>query len=164
QLLFQFGDALEQFRQILDGNQLALGLLVRLRGRAEPFFAVRNVVHHAGLRGDGDLIADFQMATDADLPGKDYIIAQLGAAGNADLRDDNAMLADFHVVGDLDKIINLRALADDGRAERAAVNRHVRADFHVVAKDDVADLRHLAVDAAVEHITESIRADDRAGM
>ena len=74
------------------------------------------------------------------------------------------MLADFHVVRDLDEIINLRALADDGRAERAAVNRHVRADLHVIADDDVANLRNFAVDAAVQHVAESVRADDRAGV
>ena len=72
--------------------------------------------------------------------------------------------ADFHVVRDLDQVVNLRALADDRRAERAAVNRHVRADFHVVANDDVADLRHLAVNAAVQHVTETVRADHRAGV
>ena len=50
ELFFQFRDALEQVRQTLDGNHLAFGLLVRLRRRAQPFFAVRNVVHHARLR------------------------------------------------------------------------------------------------------------------
>ena len=78
--------------------------------------------------------------------------------------DQYGTFADFDVVRDLDEVVNLRALADDRRAERAAVNRHVRADFHVVADDDVADLRHLAVNAAVQHVTESVRADHRAGM
>ena len=49
-------------------------------------------------------------------------------------------------------------------AERAAVNGDVRADFDVVADDDAADLRHLAMHALVLHVTEAVRADDRAGM
>ena len=47
------------------GDDLAFEFLVRLRGGAEPFAAVRNVAHHPGLRADGDLIADLQMAADA---------------------------------------------------------------------------------------------------
>src|ERR1035438_1969740 len=60
-LLFQCRHALEQFGQFSERDKLAFGVLVWLRGIAEPLFAVGNVVHYAGLRGDGDLIADFQM-------------------------------------------------------------------------------------------------------
>jgi hypothetical protein len=31
-------------------------------------------------------------------------------------------------------------------------------------KDDVADLRHFAMDAGVGHVAESVGADDRAGV
>ena len=72
--------------------------------------------------------------------------------------------ADFDVVRDLHEVVDLGAFANDRWAQRTAVNRHVRADFHVVADDDVADLRHLAVNAAVLHITETVRANHRAGM
>ena len=113
---------------------------------------------------DDDLIADFQVSGDADLSGEHDIISQLRAAGDADLRDQQAAFADFHVVRDLHEVINLRAFADDRRAERAAVNRHVRADFHVVADDDVADLRHFAVNAAVLHVTKTVRTNHRAGV
>ena len=130
--LFQCRHALEQLGQMLDGNHLALGLLVRLRGRAEPFLAVGNVVHHAGLRGDNNLIADLQMAADADLPGQHDVFAKLRAARDADLPDNDAVLADLDVVRDLNEVINLRALADDRRAERAAVHRDVRADPSVL--------------------------------
>src|SRR5258706_2103927 len=74
------------------------------------------------------------------------------------------MFADFDVVRDLHEVVNLRALADDGRAERAAVNRHIRADLHVVADDEVADLWNFAVDAAVGNITNPVRADHRPGV
>ena len=68
------------------------------------------------------------------------------------------------VVRDLDEVIDLRALADNGRPERAAINRHVGAEFHIVANDHVADLRHLAMDAVIEHVAEAVRADDGAGV
>ena len=65
---------------MVNGNKLALGFPVRLRGRAEPFFAVGNAVHHAGLRGDGDLISNIKVSGEPDLSGENYIIAQPGAA------------------------------------------------------------------------------------
>ena len=74
------------------------------------------------------------------------------------------MLAHGHVVRDLDEVIDLGAFADDGRPERAAVNRHIRAQLHVVADDHIADLGHLAMDAVIEHVAEAIRADDGAGV
>ena len=65
---------------------------------------------------------------------------------------------------DVHQVVNLRALADDGGPEGAAINGGVRADFHVVVNDDVADLKHLAMAALVEHIAVAVRADDRAGV
>ena len=74
------------------------------------------------------------------------------------------MLADGDIVRDLDEVIDLRAFADNGRPERAAVNRDIRAQFHVIADDHIADLWHLAMDAVIEHVAEAIRANDRAGV
>ena len=59
ELLFPRGDFLEQVGQALHGDHDALGLLVRLRGNAQPLLAVGNVVHHAGLGTDGHLVANF---------------------------------------------------------------------------------------------------------
>jgi len=70
------------------------------------------------------------------------------------------MLTDGDVVPDLHEIIYLRTFANDRGSERAAIYRDVRADFDVVAKDHFADLRHFAVDARVEHITKTVRADN----
>ena len=162
--LFQFGDALEQIRKVPDGDELPLHFLVWLRGCAEPFFAVGNVVHHTGPGGNDDSVSNFQMSGNANLSSEHNMISQLRAARDAGLSDDDAVLADFHVVRDLHQVVYLRPLADDRRAERAAVNRHPRADFHVVADDDVADLRHLAVDAAVLHVAETVRANHRVGV
>src|SRR5208283_2460621 len=85
ELTFQLRNTPDEFREMLNGDHLALGLLVRLRGDAQPFATVGNVVHYPGFRGDGDLVADFQMPGEADLAGEDHVFAQLGAAGNADL-------------------------------------------------------------------------------
>src|SRR5262249_46658752 len=54
---------------------------------------------------------------------------------------------------------DLGAAADDGRAQRSAVDRHVSADLHVVANYHTPDLRHLAMFAGVGHVAETIRSD-----
>src|ERR1051325_8382364 len=81
--LFEFGHALEQFGETPQGDDLPLRFAVRLRRVSKPFFAVRNVVHNPGLRGDRDLIPDFQVAADSDLPSKDNVVSDLRTAGDS---------------------------------------------------------------------------------
>ena len=45
-------------------------------------------------------------------------------------------------MGNLDEVVDFRAFANGGGAERAAVNSDAGADFDVVADDDAADLRN----------------------
>ncbi|MEI9961017.1 MAG: hypothetical protein WDM76_07740 [Limisphaerales bacterium] len=59
-------------------------------------------------------------------------------------------------MSDLDKIINFRALADDGRTERTAINGHVRANFHVVADNNISNLRNFPVNCAVLNIAKAV--------
>src|SRR5690349_11687933 len=100
------------------------------------------------------------MASEADLPAQHNVAAEFRAAGNAGLRDDEAMFAHDDVVTNLDEIIDFGSLADDGRSERAAINGYICANLDIVAKDDDADLRNLAMHPAILHITEPVSADD----
>ncbi len=59
---FQFCDSAAKLGELLDGEDLAFGPAVGLGGVAEPFFAIGDIVHDAGLGGDGDAVADFQVA------------------------------------------------------------------------------------------------------
>ena len=129
QFLLQFGHTPDQFGQLLNGQNLALGLPVRLSGVTEPFLPVRDVVHHAGLRGDGRLVADLQMTGETDLPGERDEIAQFGAAGDARLRHNQA-LRTYHLLpsvrGDLLKKLGR---FDEARAEfehAASLTRNAR--------------------------------------
>ncbi len=77
---------------------------------------------------------------------------------------------DHHVVGDLDQVVELRAPADAGDAERGAVDAGVGADLDVVLHHHDADLRHLVVARPpplahqVEGEAEAVRADDAARL
>ena len=82
-------------------DDLPFVFLVRLRGRAKPFAAIRYVCHHTGLRADHGLISNFQVTGHTRLSREYNVVADFGAARDADLRDDDAMFADLHVVRDL---------------------------------------------------------------
>src|SRR5256885_4193307 len=74
------------------------------------------------------------------------------------------MFANGDVVPDLYEVVDFRPFTDDSRAERAAIDRNIGANFNIVMDNHVADLRYFAVNASVEHISESIRADHGPGM
>src|SRR5437879_2269722 len=86
------------------------------------------------------------------------------AAGKADLPHDQAVPAHHHVVGDMDQVVNFRALPNHGGPQRAAVNGGIGADLDVVVDDDVPELEHFPVAALVQHVAETVRPDYRAGM
>ena len=68
------------------------------------------------------------------------------------------------VVCDLDEIVDLGALADDGVAGRAAVDRRIGADFDVVLNDDAPGLRDFLMSLRTRQIAEAVLADASAGM
>src|SRR5688572_6274338 len=98
------------------------------------------------------------MTRETDLAGEGHVLANFCTTGNANLRDDNGVFANDDVVADLDQVIDLRTFTDNRAAKRTTIDRHVRANLDIVMNDHVADLRHFAVDAFVEDITESIGA------
>jgi hypothetical protein len=110
------------------------------------------------------VIANIEMAREADLPAKDDVIAQPGAAGDANLRNEEAMFANAHVVSNLDEVVNFGAIANSRRAKRAAIHGDIRADLDVVTNDDISNLWDFAVDALVKHVAEAVRTNHGAGM
>src|ERR1700728_562623 len=77
-------------------------------------------------------------------------------AGYAGLPGNQAVSPDADVVRDLHEIVDLGALADDSVPGRAAVDRRVGADFHVVLNDDAAGLRDFLMAARTGEIAEAI--------
>ena len=88
----------------------------------------------------------------------------LHAAGYAGLRDNQAVPPDGDVVRDLDEIVDLGALPDDRVPGRAAVDRGVGADFHVVLNDDAAGLRDFLMALRARQIAEAVLPDAGTGM
>ena len=67
---------------------------------------------------------------------------------------------------DVDEVVELGAAADARLFERAAIDRGVRADLHIIFDDEPALLRELRVLAgrAVAHVAEAIGAEHCARM
>lgn len=74
------------------------------------------------------------------------------------------MVTNDDVVGDLNEVIDLAASSDNGRAKRAAVDRHVGSNFHVIVHDHLPDLRDFEMGASIENVTETVGTNHRAGM
>ena len=102
------------------------------------------------------------MIGNSTLPAEHDKIAQRGAAGYSRLRNNHAMPAYMDVVPNLHEIINLRSLADDGIAQRAAIDRDAGANFHLVLHDHAAELRNLDVAMPVAGKAETRLADLRS--
>jgi len=164
QLALELGDPAKQLGKLLQRDHLAFGLAVRLSGASKPFFPIRNMVHHSGLGGDGDMVAKLQVAGEAGLAGEDDIVAQFGAARDTHLRDHQAMLAYGDVVPDLHQVVDLRPLADDRWSQRPPVNGHVGPNFHIVSNDYMPNLRHLSVNPVIEHVTKTVGPDNGPAM
>src|SRR5690349_14399816 len=104
------------------------------------------------------------MPGEACLSADNDTVADMRAAGDADQRHDDDMLSDDYVMAYLHLIINLRAVADDGVRPGAAVYRSARADFHIVADDDAAELRQFYVAFFAEREAEPVLPDMHAGV
>src|SRR3989454_3991627 len=74
------------------------------------------------------------------------------------------MGADPDVVADLDLVVELDAVLDDGIVERAAIDGGVRPDLYVVADDHAPRLRNLDPAVSVGRHSESVGPDHRPGV
>ena len=87
------------------------------------------------------------------------------AAGNPDAAGDGAVVADHDVMSDLNLVVQLDPVTDDGVFNRAAIDGRVGADFHVIAEHHPTYLGNLqpgAIGLAGE--AETVGADNDTGM
>src|SRR6185437_8409484 len=133
-LLFERLDALDDVGELREEDIDAPAVLDGHGGGSDEDFAVVDVIEDAGLRGAGDVIADLEMSADAGLAGEGDVVAEGDAAGDSGLYDE---------------LVDLGAGADDGAAERAALDGAIGADFDIVFDDDVAGLGDFVMDAVV---------------
>src|SRR5436190_8004677 len=156
--------SLSLLRQALE-RQVAPREFAELDGRnPHDLHSVRDVMENSGAAADLCTFSDFQVSGDACLSGEHRIIPDLGRSCDSYLRHDQAVLADAHVVADLHLIVDLRSFADDGLAERRAIDAAVRANLDVVLDARDADLRDLPMLAGDDSEAKPVGANDHSGV
>src|SRR5262249_16769256 len=81
-------------------------------------------------------------------------------AGDAHLADQEVVRADPAIVANHHQVVDLGALANARRLERAAVDRRAGTNLDIITDLDVAQLRHLDVASAVLPIATAIGTED----
>src|SRR5258708_99848 len=104
------------------------------------------------------------MAEDACRASDRAVPADARAARNGRTAGHRRMRADAYVMADLDLVVQLDAVLDHGVVERAAVDRGVGADLHVVAYEGPTRLRNLDPASRIARHAETIGANHHAGM
>src|SRR5207245_7694870 len=86
------------------------------------------------------------------------------ASADAGFAGDNTVAPDLHVVGDLNEVVNLGPLADQGGPKRASVHGGVASDFDIILNDDLPELRELVIPALGKNVTEAVGPDHGSGV
>lgn len=76
----------------------------------------------------------------------------------------DAVFSDNIIMPDMDKVIDLGALADDRTVNGCSVNTGVAADFDIIANNDVPCLKDLGMLSFARDIAKAITADDTASL
>src|SRR5689334_23210678 len=92
------------------------------------------------------------------------MIPHLGRARYPAQGSHHRMFPDDHVVADLDEIVEFGAFTNTGRPQYGAVDTGIRAQFYVILKNDISDLRDLAIAFPILGETEPIRPDDHTRL
>jgi len=95
------------------------------------------------------------MVSDSDLPGDNAIALNDRASADSRLGGDHNVAANLDVVSDVDKVVELYAIADDSGIEGSAVDGRIRSNLNIVTNDQGADLRKLFVSAGLRVADES---------
>ena len=115
-------------------------LAVRAGGMAAERGAGRDVAEHGALGRDPGPVADHQMIGHAHVAGQDDVVPDARAARDADARHEQAAASDPDVVADVDEVVDLGARADHRVVHAPAVDAGVGADLDVVLDDAAADV------------------------
>ena len=126
--------------------------------------AFLDAVRYRRAAADGGFIGNLDMPHRAHAAADDAITADFHAARNPRAGSNHRVFADLAVVRDLNQVVDFRAAPHAGVAHRAAVNRGIRADFHIVAQRYRARLRDFEPVFAGERQPEAVRTDDAARM
>ena len=108
------------------------------------------------------MVGQLQMTEDDGAASHGAMCADSGAAGHPDTTGHGRVLAYVNIVSDLNQVIQLDAVFNDGVFNGATVNTGVRPDFHIVTNQYAAELLYLYPLPLVKRKAETIGTDHHA--
>ena len=81
----------------------------------------------------------------------------LGGTRHASLRSHHRVASYLYIVGNLNQVVQLYTLMDDGGAHRGTVYARIGTDFHIVFDNDDTDLGNLVIAFGGGGKPESVR-------
>src|SRR5437667_10698680 len=126
--------------------------------------SLRHVLGHGGLSQNRRACADVDVVLHPNLSGQHRAVPDDDTPGDTALGHDHDPPPNGDVVGHLHEIVNFRAGANAGLAERRPVDCRVGADLHIVFNHHTTDMRNLHVLARTDRIAETIAANHRTAV
>mmetsp|Transcript_13957 Transcript_13957/g.38065 ORF Transcript_13957/g.38065 Transcript_13957/m.38065 type:complete len:520 (-) Transcript_13957:4331-5890(-) len=123
-----------------------------------------DAARHGGGRRDVHAVHQGQVADDVGRTADGAVRADAGRAGHRRATRHGGIAADVHVMGNLDEVVELDAVLDDGVAQRPTVDAGVGTNLDIVADADRAELLDLDVAVLAGREAEAVRADDHAAV
>ncbi len=150
-----------ELRQAIEDCDCPQPLSIFNRGIAADYLARSNIVGNSTLCGGNYSITNRAVASDADLPGENHVVADLRGTGEAHLRTQQGSLTYFRTVSNLDEVVDLRPASNSRFADAGAIDTGVGLNFHIIFEHRGAGLNNLVPFAlAVFRKTEAVSADD----
>ena len=100
--------------------------------RVLPDLVLPGIARYARLGSDSHAVTHFDMSGYTYLSGKYAPFAYLGGTRHASLRSHYRVASYLYIVGNLDQVVQLYALMDDGGTHRGTVYARIGTDFHIV--------------------------------
>src|SRR2546430_15926594 len=100
------------------------------------------------------------MVRDANLSANNHVMPQHARTGNPSLCGNHRVRSNLHVVSDMYQIIDFDAFGNTRIVQRAAIDRGVRADLHVVTYFYDTSLRKFPVPAFAKRVAETVRSQN----
>jgi hypothetical protein len=122
----------------------------------------RYVTEYSRLCTDLCAGSDGQVPAEACLAGENAPIFDVCRTGQSNLRHYQAQTPDANVVSYLHEVVDFCPRANDSVVDAPAIYSGIRTDLHVIADDAPSDVWNLRVLPIPEHVTETIRANDRS--
>ncbi len=129
--------------------------------------AAQNLIRqYTALRAQHHSFFNVRMLANPDLPAENDIILDRNAPGKPGLRRNYYVFAYPAIVPNVHQIVDLRSPPDPRLVQRAAIDRRVGTDLHIIFNHQPPNLRKLLIVSVlrVAHVSKAVAPQHRPGL